>query len=103
MSDLFGKTALVTGASRGMGAAVATKLAKQGVAFIGIHYANNRDAAEEVLAKVKSIGSDGIIIQADLKEGKKAADKIALEFKNRLPITFLDTMSRLFFSFQKPI
>ncbi|RYZ19081.1 MAG: SDR family NAD(P)-dependent oxidoreductase, partial [Chitinophagaceae bacterium] len=84
MSKLIGKTALVTGASRGMGAAIATKLAEQGVAFIGIHYGNNQKAAEVVLAKVRSLGSEGVLIQADLKDGKKAADKIALEFSEAL-------------------
>ncbi|RDC56604.1 SDR family NAD(P)-dependent oxidoreductase [Pedobacter chinensis] len=84
MSKLKGKNALVTGGSRGMGAAIVTKLAQEGVAFIGIHYGSNQEAAQAVLNKIRSLGSDGVLIQADLKEGKKAADKIALEYGNAL-------------------
>lgn len=84
MSKLNGKTALVTGASRGMGAAIAIKMAEQNVSFIGIHYGHNQVAAQEVLNKVRSLGSDGVIIQADLTLGKKAADKIGSEFRNAL-------------------
>jgi NAD(P)-dependent dehydrogenase (short-subunit alcohol dehydrogenase family) len=81
MTKLKGRTALVTGGSRGIGAAIVKKLAEQGVSFIGIHYSSNRDAAEGVLAAIRKLGSDGMIIQADLKDGVRAADKIQSEFK----------------------
>lgn len=84
MSKSTGRTALVTGGSRGIGAAIVTKLAEQGVAFIGIHYSNNKAAAEEVLNSIRKLGSDGVLIQADLKEGKKATDKIGAELRAAL-------------------
>lgn len=67
-----------------MGAAIAAKLAEQGVAFIGIHYGNHQEAAQGVLEKIRSLGSDGVLIQADLKEGKRAAAKIGAEFRKAL-------------------
>lgn len=84
MNKHKGRTALVTGGSRGIGAAIVKKLAEQGVSFIGIHYSSDAEAAQRVLNSIRELGSDGVIIQADLKEGKKAADKIWTTFKTAL-------------------
>ena len=56
--DLKGKTALVTGASNGIGAEAAALLAASGV-FTLIHYHRARDEAEKVLARIRDAGSDG--------------------------------------------
>ena len=50
--------ALVTGASRGIGRAVAVKLAEMGYAIL-INYASNTAAAEQTLARVQEVGSEG--------------------------------------------
>lgn len=60
-----GKNALVTGSSRGIGRGIALKLAEKG-ARIGIHYYQNRKAAEATLEKVRKAGSDGFLVQADV-------------------------------------
>lgn len=62
MTALTGKTALVTGASRGIGREIAIKLARDG-AFVLIHYATGRDAALGVLDE---IGGAGCVVAADL-------------------------------------
>ena len=59
---LDGRVALVTGASRGIGRAVARGLAASG-ARVGIHYAHDRDAAEAVASE-----TGGVALQADLSE-----------------------------------
>jgi 3-oxoacyl-[acyl-carrier protein] reductase len=64
--ELTGKTALVTGASRGIGAATAVALAEHGAAKVIIHYGGYKEGAEEVLGKVKAAGAEGEIVQADL-------------------------------------
>jgi len=66
-SLLTGKVALITGSSRGIGAAVAKRMARMGAAVV-INYRNNRECALEVLQKVKENGGRGIIIQADVTE-----------------------------------
>ena len=61
------KVALITGASRGIGAATAVYLAKKGY-NICINYKSNCDAALQVLAQVKSYGVQGIAVKADVSE-----------------------------------
>src|SRR5213594_645756 len=63
--SLKGKYALITGSSRGIGRAIALKLAEGG-AKIGVHYYKNIDAANDTLAKVRERRSDGFIVQADV-------------------------------------
>lgn len=60
-----GKNALVTGSSRGIGRGIALKLAEKG-ARVAVHYYRNRDAAEATLQKIRELGSDGFIVQADV-------------------------------------
>ena len=52
---LAGKVALVTGASRGIGAAAAIRLAQGGAAVV-VNYHQNKDAAQKILAEVESAG-----------------------------------------------
>jgi NAD(P)-dependent dehydrogenase (short-subunit alcohol dehydrogenase family) len=60
-----GKQAFVTGSSRGIGRGIALKLAQDGVT-VAVHYHRSADAAAETLARVRELGSDGIIVQGDV-------------------------------------
>jgi 3-oxoacyl-[acyl-carrier protein] reductase len=62
---LKGKAALVTGASRGIGRAIAERLARAG-ASVAINYASHAKGAEEVVAAIKSTGGNACSIQADV-------------------------------------
>lgn len=64
MTDLTGKRALVTGASRGIGAAIALALAERG-ADVAITYERSADKAGEVVHAIESKGRRGVAIQAD--------------------------------------
>jgi 3-oxoacyl-[acyl-carrier protein] reductase len=68
--DLHGKAALVTGASRGIGAAVARSLAAHG-ARVGVHYHRDRPAAEAVASGLA--GSGHAVLAADLRAADEAA------------------------------
>ena len=62
---LKGKQALITGSSRGIGRGIALKLAREG-ATIAVHYYQNHAAAADTLARIRELGSDGVIVQADV-------------------------------------
>lgn len=69
---LNGKVALVTGASRGIGKAIALELAKQG-AKVAVNYAGNEEKAKEVVAEIIALGSEAIAIKADVANPQEAA------------------------------
>lgn len=77
---LDGKTALVTGASRGIGRAVALALAAAG-ARVAINYAGNVKAAEEVKAAVEAAGGTAILCQADVADSAAVEAMVAAVVK----------------------
>ena len=73
---LDGKIALVTGGSRGIGRAIALRLAEEG-AKVAINYAGNQTAAEEVKAIIEQHGGTAMIIQTDVSDSTAAAEMVA--------------------------
>jgi len=67
MSTLKEKVILVTGSSRGIGAAIAQKLATAGAKVI-VNYAGGKDAADEVVSEIIKLGGDAIALQADVSK-----------------------------------
>jgi 3-oxoacyl-[acyl-carrier protein] reductase len=65
MGDLAGKIALVTGGSRGIGRAIALKLASDG-ALVAVHYGTNHAAANETVTAITQAGGKAFAIAADL-------------------------------------
>lgn len=66
---LKGKRALVTGASRGMGAAIAKKLAREG-ADVALTYVNSKAAAENVVQEIRDLKRNAVAIQADNRDAE---------------------------------
>lgn len=72
---LDGKIALVTGGSRGIGRAIALRLAEEG-AKVAINYAGNQTAAEEVKAIIEQHGGTAMIVQTDVSDSTAAAEMV---------------------------
>src|SRR6516165_8691514 len=70
MGKLSGKTAVVTGASKGIGAAIAKGLAAEGAGVV-VNYASSKEGAERVVAEIKAKGGTAIAVHGDVA---KAAD-----------------------------
>ena len=70
MSNLRGKVAIVTGASKGIGAAIAKGLAESGAA-VAVNYASDKDGADRAVAAIRARGGKAVAIQADMS---RAAD-----------------------------
>lgn len=65
--DFKNKVALITGSSRGIGRAIALRLARDGVDVI-VHYSSSTDGAKETAAEIEKMGRRAIIVQADLAD-----------------------------------
>lgn len=79
---LEGKKALVTGASRGIGRAIALALAAEG-ADVAVNYAGSEAAAKEVAAEIEAMGRKAVVIQADIASNEMSTamiDKVVEEF-----------------------
>ncbi|MBI4475290.1 MAG: SDR family oxidoreductase [Acidobacteria bacterium] len=70
--NIAGKVALITGAAKRIGRAIAVELARRG-AHIGIHYRSNEADAKETLRLVREAGSDGVIARAELTKVDEVA------------------------------
>ncbi|RAZ70047.1 3-oxoacyl-[acyl-carrier-protein] reductase [Planococcus maitriensis] len=82
MSRLTGKTAIITGASRGIGAAIARRFAEEG-ANIVVNYSGSQDKAEAVVAGIAQSGGKAIAVKADVADAdavKSLADAAMKEF-----------------------
>ncbi|MBW4491015.1 MAG: glucose 1-dehydrogenase [Trichocoleus desertorum ATA4-8-CV12] len=67
MKKLDGKIAVVTGASKGIGASIAKHLAAEGAAVV-VNYASSKEAADRVVDDVTSLGGKAIAVQADVSK-----------------------------------
>ncbi len=70
---LTNKIALVTGGSRGIGAAICKKLAAQGAQVV-VNYASSPDAARQVVEQIQSSGGNAISLQADVTDPSQVVD-----------------------------
>ena len=73
MKISFG-TALITGSSRGLGRAIAVKLAQEGVQRIAVHYLTRRNEAEKTLALLRDAGAEGMLVQGDTSNAQRARE-----------------------------
>ena len=88
MSDLKGKVAVVTGASKGIGAAIAKRLGAAGAAVVA-NYSSSKDGADRVVADIKAKGSKAIAIKGDVA---KAADVQRLFDETKRAFATLDVL-----------
>lgn len=88
VSKLTGKVAVVTGASKGIGAGIAKELAAAGASVV-VNYASSKEGADRVVAEIESKGGKAVAIQADVS---KAADVARLFAETKTAYGALDIL-----------
>lgn len=76
MGKLVGKSAIVTGASRGIGKDIALYLAKEG-AKVAVNYSGSKDKADAVVAEIKAMGGEAFAIQASVDQADDVQNLIS--------------------------
>src|ERR1044071_2663379 len=80
MSKLQNKVAIVTGASKGIGASIAKHLAAEGAAVV-VNYVSSRASADNVVSEITNSGGKAVAVQADVAK-KADINKLFAETKN---------------------
>jgi 3-oxoacyl-[acyl-carrier protein] reductase len=88
MSTLQGKVALVTGASKGIGAAIALELAARGAA-VAVNYSSSKAGADKVVAEIKQAGGKAIAVQANVADPDSIGPLVETVAKELGPIGIL--------------
>lgn len=93
--ELVGKVALVTGASKGIGAGIATALGRAG-AQVAVGYARDREGAERVAAAIEAAGGRAVAVQGDLAQATDVEAMVAETVRAFGPIQILVNNAGLF-------
>jgi 3-oxoacyl-[acyl-carrier protein] reductase len=88
MSSLQGKVALVTGASKGIGASIARELAARG-ASVAVNYSGSKAAAEKLVAEIKAAGGKAIAVHANLADPDSVGPLVKTTVRELGPINIL--------------